>query len=91
MGVRAPVNESSMISAKLGELSGASEEDTVSDEALKPTSGSRRTAAGDAGPPGPPRLYRRRAAVPSKDRGCRIRTWPIQRCRYHREAASAAR
>ena len=35
MGVRAPVNESSMISAKLGELSGASEEDTVSDEALK--------------------------------------------------------
>jgi hypothetical protein len=34
-GVLAPFNESSMISAKLGELGGASEEDTVSDEALK--------------------------------------------------------
>ena len=26
-----------------------------------------------------------------KTRGCRTRTWPIQRCRYHREAASSAR
>gem|GEM_PF-6526611 len=35
MGVLTPFNEPSMISAKLGELGGASEEHTVSDEALK--------------------------------------------------------
>jgi hypothetical protein len=35
VGVLTPLNESSMISAKLGELGGASEEHTVSDEALK--------------------------------------------------------
>jgi len=35
VGVLTPFNESSIISAKLGELSGASEEHTVSDEALK--------------------------------------------------------
>jgi len=35
VGVLAPFNESSMISAKLGELGVASEEHTVSDEALK--------------------------------------------------------
>ena len=35
VGVLTPFNESSMISAKLGELGGASEEHTVSDEALK--------------------------------------------------------
>jgi hypothetical protein len=35
VGVLTSFNESSMISAKLGELSGASEEHTVSDEALK--------------------------------------------------------
>ena len=35
VGVRTPFNESSMITAKLGELGGASEEHTVSDEALK--------------------------------------------------------
>jgi hypothetical protein len=69
-GVLAPFNESAMISAKLGELGGASEEDTVSDEALKaaskPTSGSRRTAVGDAGPPGPSR--------PGGGRQCPART-----------------
>src|SRR6266536_2121160 len=35
VGVLTPFNESSMISAKLGELGGASEEHAVSDEALK--------------------------------------------------------
>ncbi len=35
VGVLTPFNESSMISAKLGELGGAPEEHTVSDEALK--------------------------------------------------------
>ena len=35
MGVLTPFNEPSMISAKLGELGGTSEEHTVSDEALK--------------------------------------------------------
>jgi uncharacterized membrane protein len=35
VGVLTPFNESSMISAKLGELGGAAEEHTVSDEALK--------------------------------------------------------
>ena len=35
VGVLTPFNESSMISAKLGELGGASEEHTVSDEALE--------------------------------------------------------
>ena len=35
VGVLTPFNESSMISAKLGELGGASEEHTVSDEALQ--------------------------------------------------------
>jgi hypothetical protein len=35
VGVLTPFSESSMISAKLGELGGASEEHTVSDEALK--------------------------------------------------------
>jgi hypothetical protein len=35
VGVLTPFNESSMITAKLGELGGASEEHTVSDEALK--------------------------------------------------------
>ena len=34
VGVLTPFNEPSMISAKLGELGGASEEHTVSDEAL---------------------------------------------------------
>ena len=35
VGVLTPFNESTMITAKLGELGGASEEHTVSDEALK--------------------------------------------------------
>ena len=35
VGVLTPFNEPSMITAKLGELGGASEEHTVSDEALK--------------------------------------------------------
>src|SRR6266567_4083506 len=35
VGVLTPFNESSMISAKLGELGGTSEEHTVSDEALE--------------------------------------------------------
>ena len=35
MGVLTPFNEPSVITAKLGELGGPSEEHTVSDEALK--------------------------------------------------------
>ena len=81
VGVLTPFNEPSMITAKLGELGGTSEEQSRTRPlrpTSKPTSGSRRTAASDAGPPGAA-APGRRAAVPSKNCGCRTRTWPIQR------------